>query len=1113
LHFGSRVAVSVRFQAAARWAFAVQSIDFSGGTMKRNVQGGFSIRSAFASALIVVLLLFCVTLTAHAQSTAILQGTITDPSGAVVPSAKIVVKNQATGVEWNSQSDNAGQYLVPALPVGKYRLTVNAPNFQTAVVTDITLDAAVTLTQNVALKVGAASQEVLITGETPVIDNSTITVGEVVDQKTTQEIPLNGRHFTDLSFLTAGTVTPPANGFLGQPIRGQGIFGLNTAGQREDTVNFMVNGINLNDMVQNQITFQPSINTVSEFKFDNSVPSAEYGRNPGAVVNIATRSGTNDIHGEAFEFFRNSDMDARNYFNPTTVPQATLKRNNFGAALGGPIKKNKAHYFLSYEGLRHRQGLPIDAPVLTPAEVTQAQTTGDAAVKALLAEIPTGNVTNAKGTFFVGSGVAPVNIDQGTADIDYEISNNDRLHGYVAIQEDLRQEPLFPTVGDTLPGWGDIRSSRRQIGTVSEDHIFGPELTNQVRLGYNRIHITFDPAQELSASTFDIDSGVNLAIGLPEINIGGAGALDFGGPEGEPQGRGDTTAVFGDTVSWLKGRHAFAFGTELRRFYNDNFSEDPTRFAFVNAAAFIADDPDAFNFLGFTANRIVSPTYDFFVQDSFKWRPNVTFQLGLRYDWYSTPSEADNRFVVFNTATDSLVQIGTNGIGQPFHTNNKNFEPRLGVVWDPFSTGRTVIRAAYGILTDEPITGIVTGLNANPPFTVPLAAASGITLLNAASNAGLTGLAPTTINPNFDNPYVQEWNLNVEEAFTNSLGLTVAYVGSEGTHLRVAQNINQLELNGAGDLVRPFPTLSASSPIRPSSAVGNIIEANSPGTSNYNALWVTLNKRFSHGLQFLASYSFSKSIDDVSQNNNTVLLQNSLDVGNNRGLSDFDARHRFVISGFYELPFHMNRLVSGWQVGLISSVQTGNPLFVVTGVTNFTGTTSTGLRPDVLAPVTTQSQVVVPGAAVQYFPGTVVCESFNGPLTGGPLPAPLTNCASTPNANLTVPCTFSATPTTPGGSNYPVIPTTCHFGDLGRNALTGPGFLDTDFSLIKNTKLTERFNLQFRAEFFDIFNQANFGNPVLNVQSGSFGLITSTRFPPGDTGSSRQLQMALKLQF
>ncbi|MGH9760281.1 MAG: TonB-dependent receptor domain-containing protein, partial [Blastocatellia bacterium] len=344
-----------------------------------------------------------------------------------------------------------------------------------------------------------------------------------------------------------------------------------------------------------------------------------------------------------------------------------------------------------------------------------------------------------------------------------------------------------------------------------------------------------------------------------------------------------------------------------------------------------------------------SPAWGAFAEDSFKWKPNVTLQLGFRYDWNSTPSEADNRFVIFDPSADSLVQIGTNGFGQPFHTNNKNFQPRLGIVWDPFSNGRTIVRSGYAILTDQPVTGIVTGLNSNPPFTVPLifGGPGTIALTSAITQAGAAGLAPNATNLQFDNPYVQSYNLNVEQKLANTLGLTVAYVGSKGTHLRIARNLNQ-RIDGG---VRPFPTLSASSPIDPGAKLGNITEIDSGGTSNYNALWVTLNKQTSHGFQFSASYTYSKSLDDNSLSSQGIILQDSNDLRNNYGPSDFDVRNRFVISGFYELPFKDHRLTEGWQLGIISQAQSGSPLNLVTGVSGFTGTTGGGsLRPDAVGP-------------------------------------------------------------------------------------------------------------------------------------------------------------------
>jgi len=1044
------------------------------------------------------------------QSTAVLKGTVTDALGAAIPHAKVVVKNQGTGVEWNTESDNVGSYLVPALPIGPYQISISATGFETSVVHNVTLNAATTVTQNVQLQIGQVSQEISIEVDTPVIDASTIAMGQVIDQKTTQEIPLNGRHFVDLSLLTPGTVTPPQNGFLTAPLRGQGSFAFNTAGQREDTVNFLVNGINLSDMVQNQITFQPSINTVAEFKVDNSTYSSEYGRNSGAIVNIATRSGTNEFHGEFFDFLRNSAMDARNFFNPTSVDQAPFKRNNFGAAAGGPIRRNRAHFFASYEGLRQRQGLTINSLVLSPAQQAQAQASTDPAVKALAALIPASNATENGLPFLVSSALAPVNIDQGTGDIDVELTGKDRLHGYIALQQDLRQEPTLQ--GNTLPGWGDTRSSRRQIGTIGEDHVFGPSVTNSLRVGYNRIHIVFNPNQRLNSANFGINSGVNAAIGLAQIDIQG-GALNFGGPAVFPQGRGDTSGIANDTLSWLKGRHSLAFGGEVRRVYNNNFALDPTIFRFSSVANFLSDTASSFSFAGTPANRILSPAYDGFAEDSFKWRPNLTLQLGIRYSWYSTPTEVANRFSVFDPATVSLVQVGTNGISQPFQTNNKNVQPRVGIVWSPFKNQKTVLRAGYAIFTDEPVTGIVTGLNSNPPFSKPLAATgtatSPVSLTNAATVAGRT-FAPNTIDSNFKNPYIQSYNFNIEEQLTPSTGLIVGYMGSKGTHLRIARNLNQLALVG-GVLVRPFPALSASSPIDPGAALGNINEVTSGAGSDYNAVVVELNRRLSHGLQFISSYTYSKSIDENSLNTQGTILQNSLNLAGNRGLSDFDVRHRIVVSGFYELPFRGRRLtalMSGWEVGTIVQAQTGNPLNLTTSIANFTGTVPLvaggGLRPDLLSSVTNT------GNPAQWFSNAVVCENYSGPLPASPAPA-LPACSSTPNAAFTLPCTFSNVPTTSGA--YPIISNSCHFGNLGRNALTGPSFVNTDLSIVKNTKLTERMNLQFRAEAFDVLNHPNFGNPNLNAQSSTFGRITSTRFPTGDFGSARQLQLSLKVQF
>lgn len=1019
----------------------------------------------------------------YAQSTASLNGTVTDATGAAVPNARVLVTNQATGVQSATQSDAAGAYLFPSLPIGIYRIEVTAPSFQTAAISNLKLEVATSVTQNVQLKVGEATEKIEIVADAAIIETTTNSMGQVINDKTVQEIPLNGRHFTDLSLLTPGTMTPPANGFLSAPLRGQGSFGINTAGQREDTTNWLVNGINLNDNVQNQITFQPPIDTLAESKIDNSAFPAEYGRNSGAIVNLATRSGSNEYHGEAFEFLRNNALDARNFFNSAVgatgapLPQAPFKRNEFGAAFGGPIIKNKAFFFLAYEGLRQHQSLTVSTTV--PSQNDRATVTSPA-VLSLLALIPAANqvgsgTVGVPATFnlFTGGALANVALNQGSADLDLELTQKDRIHGYYVVQKDLRQEPTAGgAIGADIPGFGDTREGFRQLMTFSEDHTFGPSLANTVRLGFNRIHLTFLPNGLLDPANFNINmpAGSPAGSGLPFFNV--AGTLGFGGPTGEPQGRGDTTVVLNDTLSWLRGRHSFAFGGEIRRAYNNNISENIGSFNFTTFANFLADKSNSFtDLLGSGNDKILQPSYDVFAQDSFKWKSNFTINVGLRYAWNSSPSEATGRFTNFDPVTGTLISSP-----QPYHTNNKNFQPRIGFAWDPFKDGKTSVRAAYAIMTQDPTTNIVTGLSSNPPFALPLSvssATSSITLENPSAAITGVSLGPSAINSGYDDMYAQDWNLTVQRQITPSLGVEVAYVGLKATHLQFNRNINQPFVTaGVYDTTRPFASLPLTSAIIPSQCAppnpacpfGNINQVDTGGNSNYNAFWATVNKHFSRGFEFLASYTFSKSLDYNSlSTGESLVLQNAYNPRGDYGRSEFDARHRFVLSGFYELPFKANRLVQGWQLGIVTQAQSGNPLNPTLAIGPGPGISLT-VRPDVTGPIQTT------GNPSQWFVNKAV---FVSPCVAG----------------------------------------VCHPGNLGRDSITGPDFVNTDFSVTKNTKITERFTLQFRSEMFDVFNHPNFGNPVLTTTSGSFGRILSTRFPTGDFGSSRQIQFALKLLF
>jgi hypothetical protein len=1036
---------------------------------------------------------------AAGQTTASFRGTVLDAQGAAVGGAKVTVKNLATNLEQSAQTDGTGSFLISGLPIGNYRVEIRKSGFKAILVDSYKLDVATTAAEIYTLTVGDIAQTVEVTSDAPVVEASTITVGQVIDQRTVQEIPLNGRHFVDLALLIPGSVTPPQNGFLTAPLRGQGSFAVNTAGNREDTVNFMVNGINLNDMVQNQITFQPSINTVSEFRVDNSTYSAEYGRNSGAIVNIATRSGSNGYHGELFEYLRNNWLDARNFFNTAPAQQSVFKRNQFGANFGAPIVKDKTFFFLSYEALRQRQGITLNTQVLTAANRQQVVTANNATSVQLLALIPGAN--DSTGTRFIGSATAPVNIDQGTADMSHIFNSTLRLHGYIAIQHDLRQEPTLQ--GNSVPNFGDTRESKRQIGTVSLDQTLGPSLVNEVRVGYNRIHITFSPNATQNPTSIGILDGNNFNSGLPQISIGGTG-VNIGGPAGFPQGRGDTTAVLADTLNYLHGRHSWKFGGEFRRFYNNNFAGDAGSVGFLNITDFANGQPNAFSISpGNLPSRIATGELGFFAIDSWKVFTRLTLELGFRYDWNQTPTEALNRFsnlIVAGPGSASFVQVAS-----PYKQNNKNFQPRVGFAWDPLGKGKTIVRAGYALLTDQPITNLVTGLTSNQPLGNPLVFNGGTTTKTTYANlipaAAASGLAPTIVDPNFSNGYVESYNLNIQQQIGKNWSLMAGYFGSGGRNLRTRVNLNQF-VGG----VRPFARIVSSSafpcPVAPAvlcPTIGNISDNVSNGNSSYNALWISSNMRPWHGLQFNASYTFSKSLDYTSQNGQGVALQNSLNPAGDKGLSDFDARNRFVMNFIYDLPFKGNRLFAGWQVASIIQEQSGNPInLVVTGATGLTGLAT--LRPDLIGPVQIVSQPTNGG--IQYF----------SPLLCDPTRAFSPSCTGS---------TFSIS-TTSG---------TLHFGNMGRNAIIGPGFNNVDFSLIKRTKISERFTHEFRFEAFDIFNHANLGqpgrgaqlvatNPALPVSAtnplipvSAFGFINSTRFPVGDSGSARQLQFAMKLLF
>ncbi|HEY2392215.1 MAG TPA: TonB-dependent receptor [Candidatus Angelobacter sp.] len=1063
------------------------------------------LRKVAFSPWLLSLLILMFAATTFAQTTAKILGTVNDQSGAAVVGAKVTIKNAALGIERTTQTSATGTYEVPALPPGVYSVEVEVKGFETQLAKDLVLEVNNNAVQNFGLKVANSTEVVTVEGTAPLIESTTMTVGATINQRAVQELPLNGRHFVDLALLIPGTVTAPQNGFLTAPLRGQGAFAVNTAGMREDAVNWMVNGINLNDMAQNQVTFQPTINTVSEFKVDNSTYSAEYGRNAGAIVTIASRSGSNQYHGELYDYVRNNVFDARNAFNPrlsstgASLPQSPFKRNQFGGDIGGPIQKDKTFFFATYEGERHRQGLTTTSLVFTPAQLAQIAASPNATVRSIAALVPTANGTVGGAPAFLGSATAPVNIDQGTIDFQHSFSETDRLHVYYVYQHDLRQEP---TQGANIPGFGDTREGKRQVFTLGDTHVFSSALVNELNLGVNRILITFTPNNTTDPNSLGLGTtlGPNEAF-LPTISIGGLG-LVFGDERTFPQGRGDTTGVIADNVSYLKGRHSFKFGVEFRDFKNSNFNGDPGALTFNSVNNFIAGNVDSSaRTIGNVANRINENALDFYAMDSFKLKTYLTVELGLRYGWNMTPSEGADRFVNFvpGGALGSTLVPTT----EPYAQQNKNFQPRVGFAWDVFHNGKTLLRSGYAYQVDQPITGVVTGLTSNPPFALPISIATQQTFaaLPTLYNGTPSSVAPIFVSPNFKNADVQSWNLNIQQQLTRSSSAMIGYFGNKGTHLENDINANQTAVlgqvgTGATNLNLPFQKLSPSSLFLPNVPLAaSITERESGSNSIYNAFWATFTQKTSKGLQFNASYTYSHSIDDVSRNDAGVQVQNSNNIFLSRGSSDFDARHRFVANAIYDLPFKGNRLVSGWELAPVISWQTGNPFNLVA----FNSSSFNGL-------------------------GSTITLNASGPIkTSG---NPLGQWISNPSV-LSVPCTLTSTSPT---ATPTCVPGTLTFGNMGRNSVYGPGFANMDLALAKNTKISERLNMQIRVDAFDVLNHPNYGQPGASGgflaaslqptfasnagnQFTTFSTIGSTRFPTGDSGSARQLQFAVKLQF
>jgi carboxypeptidase family protein len=980
-----------------------------------------------------------------AQANTGIVGTISDGSGAVITGATVSATFQPTNAERHVRTNGAGRYQLAGLDVGEYRLVVRAQGFKSTVVEHASVETGRESVLDLVLVAGDVTEAVTVTAGARLADRATFSAGYLVGRAAIESTPLNGRHFVDLALLAPGSVTPPQNGFLTRPTRGLGIPAINTAGHREDTTNFMVNGINMNDQVNNVLMLQPSLSAIQEYRADTSTPAAEYGRSSGAVVNIVTRSGTNTWHGSAFDLFRDDRFDARNFFSPTS-DAPPFQRQQFGGDAAGPIVKGQTFFLLAYEGLRQEQSLDVNSVVPSDA---QRASVADPTIARLLPLIPRATVVDPDGTArFTGLAPAPVTVDQMSGDLVQRLSGAGSLHAFYAIQFDHRSEPFQQ--GNTLPGFGDLRTDRRQILTLSHTGLLGSHAVNEARAGFNRFSFDAKPATPLNPATLGIATGFDQPIGLPQINV--SGAFNLGGPSMFPQANVDTTFVAADTVSLLHGRHAIRAGGEYRRYVNQFNQLDPGSFNFPSIAAFLAGAGNAFSIL--TGDRSTSVTQNAiggFVQDAWRKWAGVTIDAGLRYEWNMSPTERHDRFVVFDPSTVSLVRVGVDTSGPVYAQNNANFEPRLGVAWTD-RDGRLMLRGGYAVTVQQPTTNIVFNLAANPPFGVPLTVTGPVRLDTAITRAQAGGLAPLTVPADYRNARLRSWNVTVERELHRNLNATLSYVGSSGVQLPIVLNVNQ-----PVDGVRPFQVLSNTSPIEPGAALGNIIEVASEGCSTYRALWATITLRLLRGLTMDGSYTLSASNDtnSLSSPPTKVTVQDSFNPSGSFGPSDFDARHRYVVSASYQWPGD-GAWTGGWQLAAVLQGQSGNPLNIVTSNATVTGSVNT-LRPDLTGPIR------IIGTPEQWF----------------------------------------------DTSSFTAVN---RFGNLPRNALVGPRFDDIDLSVVKMLHVRAA-RTELRADAFNALNHTNFGQPGLVVGSPTFGKITNTRFPAGDIGSSRQIQFGVRVSF
>jgi hypothetical protein len=1036
-----------------------------------------------------------------------MQGTVTDPNGAVVAGAEVTVTSPDTGLTRTTLTDEYGSYNVSELPIGTYQVRVKKTGFHDVTVKNVKVEVSTTTRADVPLQIAGGVDIIDIPAGEPIVNTAENNLGGSIQAKQLQELPVSGRDFTKMLVLVPGSGGDPS-GVADSP-GSFGLFSIN--GNRGRSNNYLIDGTDMNDGYRNL----PAINqggvfgtpatilpmdAIQELSIINST-EAEYGRSSGATVNIVTRSGTNSIHGTAYEYFRNNRLDARNYFNTNDQPQDVFHNNQFGFSLGGPIKKNKTFWFVSYEGQRETVGIPTVARVPTAAEIATARANNGGVVNPVIANLLARNPwpapnrpADANGNNLQISNGASNHVDSLIGKVDHHIGKDDLLTARYYFGKSDQSFPLALVGGGILPGFNTVTPTNVNIFSVSYTHVFSPRLLLELRGGYNRFKETFFPEDSsFNPTSIGLNMGTSAQdFGLPQIGVDGFATL--GANTSVPRGRVDTnTQLFGN-VSYSAKRHNLKMGYEFRRTFVDGFFDSGYRgkLTFDTLDDFIAGTPTGGRQAqGNSARQTFQNNNSLYLQDSFHLSSRVTLNYGVRWEYFGVIGEKQNRFSLLSPA-GVLTQVN-----QLYPKDYNNFAPRASVAWDIRGNARTVVRAGWGLYYDSFSQDFFVGqlpfntFNPGPAyngigadavtfsFSPPALILPGVRVFDPAS---FSATDVFTVDQNIRTPYIHVYNANIQQELARNVALEVGYVGSAGRKLFRYRDINQVRPNGSV----AFP------------AFIYVNQFESTASSDYKSLQASLQIRNWHRLTSTLNYTWSHSRDNASDGQdyvpNATQPDNSFDPARERANSNFDMRHHLTWTFNYDLPKlgNLRGLSSGWAINGVLALASGQPFnvnYLFEG--DFNGSGEFFGRPDLVG---------------NPFAGTRTPDSF-------------LNLAA-----FKVPCTLDIAGNCIAGTQ--------HFGSLGRNALVGPHYRNFDFSLVKNNNLGERVKLQIRMDIFNLFNHPNFANPLWpnfgvdflangNDATGrGVGFLPITTTPDVGTGNpflggggSRNIQLAFRVSF